>query len=199
MKKKIKWICLCLIAAIAIFLYAHIDKATMLYDKNVDNSEYRITGTTFQTIEQEFKATENSLDGVRFKISMIGEYQNVEMDYQFLDMESGKVLRAGNLPVEELKPTKFAAINFEKLENTKGKSYKLILTMDGNEEYSGIAGYYEAKTEADTKLTIDGNDVDGTMVLKTITKRFDLETAVVLLSFVLYLVVFMKVLYKFFR
>ena len=58
---------------------------------------------------------------------------------------------------------------------------------------------YEKKVEPGTKFVVNGNDIEGTMIIKTITNRFDLETFFVVTIFVLYIVVFLKLLYKLFK
>ena len=53
--------------------------------------------------------------------------------------------------------------------------------------------------ETDTELKISEQIQEGTLILKTVTKRFDIETFVILLIFVLYIIVFLKFLYKLFK
>lgn len=64
---------------------------------------------------------------------------------------------------------------------------------------AGVGFFYQPVTEKNTELIISDNHTEGTLILKTITNRFDFETFAVLLIFVLYIVVFMKFLYRLFK
>ena len=71
---------------------------------------------------------------------------------------------------------------------------------DGDVEKTlGVGFSYEPKTEKGTELLINGNNVDGTLIAKTVTNRFDMETFCVVLLFVLYIVFFVKFLYRLFK
>ena len=48
-------------------------------------------------------------------------------------------------------------------------------------------------------MEINNEAVVGTLVMKTVTNRFDIETFCVLLIFIVYIVVFLKFLYKLFK
>ena len=63
----------------------------------------------------------------------------------------------------------------------------------------GVGFSYEPKQEKDTALSINGKNTDGTLIAKTVTNRFDIETFCVLVLFILYIVGFFKFLYKLFK
>ena len=65
------------------------------------------------------------------------------------------------------------------------------------EKTLGVGFSYEPKTEKGTELLINGNN--GTLIAKTVTNRFDMETFCVVLLFVLYIVFFVKFLYRLFK
>ena len=67
------------------------------------------------------------------------------------------------------------------------------------DENRGIGIFFQPLTQKGTELTISENRTEGTLILKTITDRFDFETFAVLLVFVVYTVVFMKFLYRLFK
>ena len=83
----------------------------------------------------------------------------------------------------------------------EGKTYTLYVeNPDGDVEKTlGVGFSYEPKTEKGTELLINGNNVDGTLIAKTVTNRFDMETFCVVLLFVLYIVFFVKFLYRLFK
>ena len=70
---------------------------------------------------------------------------------------------------------------------------------EGNVDATTIKASKFYNYSFDTELIISDNHTEGTLILKTITNRFDFETFAVLLIFVLYIVVFMKFLYRLFK
>ena len=59
---------------------------------------------------------------------------------------------------------------------------------------------YEKAKEEDTALRVAGEEVeDGTLIMKTVTHRFDFETFFVFLAFSFYVIIFMGFLYKIFK
>ena len=59
--------------------------------------------------------------------------------------------------------------------------------------------FFERKTEQGTKFWINDEETDGTLIMKAVTNRFDAETFCVLLLFIIYVIAFMKFLYKLFK
>ena len=58
--------------------------------------------------------------------------------------------------------------------------------------------YYEQIPKDGTQLEVNGEAAGGCMILRSYVHRFDVETFIVTLGFVIYIVVFMRVLYKLF-
>ena len=58
---------------------------------------------------------------------------------------------------------------------------------------------YTVKQEENTNMYLNGEEIEGTVVLRTVTNRFDMETFCMLLIFVLYTIMFMRFLYKLFK
>ena len=59
--------------------------------------------------------------------------------------------------------------------------------------------YYTPGITEQAQLTYDGQTIEGTGVMRTLTHRFDLETYIVTLCFVIYIILFMRWLYKLFE
>ena len=98
-----------------------------------------------------------------------------------------------------IKASKFYNYSFDTVNGCKGRTYKIIFENVGSTEMAGVGFFYQPVTEKNTELIISDNHTEGTLILKTITNRFDFETFAVLLIFVLYIVVFMKFLYRLFK
>ena len=85
---------------------------------------------------------------------------------------------------KEMKNNQFSEFCFEKkVANTCDKKYTIRLMEEKTSDENGVGFYHDKK--------------DGTLVAKTITKRFDLETFIMVISFVLFIWGFFKVLYKY--
>ena len=182
----------------AAFLDAHIGKNNLLYDKNVDNSQYIPTGAVAK-IEQTFVGQEETLDGFRAKCQVIGDVTGMKVKYSLLNMESGEKEAQGTADAEKIKNGRFYYFKFDTVKNCKGNKYKVIFENESVDESKGIGFSFQPETETGTGLTIKGVNTTGTMIVKVVTERFDLETFIVLLVFILYVAVFIKFLYRLFK
>lgn len=198
--KYIKKIIITVIVLAFAFVYAHIAKANDVYDRNIDNSQYQSTGLVQNgTIEQSFVSVEDTLDGVSVKTQTIGDVTDVVVKYTLEEVDSGKIVAEGNVDAKDIKNGKFQKYSFDTVEKCKGKSYRIIFEISNTTENNGVGFYFEPQVEKSTIFTVAGNNTQGTLILKTITNRFDFETFAVLLIFVVYIVLFMKFLYKLFK
>lgn len=199
--KKVKIVIGTLIIIAVAFLYAHIGKANPLYDRNVDSSEYIGTGVFEGTIEEVFVSSEETLDGIAAKLQLQGESSGTVIRMTLVDQETNTTVAKAELASEEIKNSKFNEFSFDTVENCKGKKYRVIFESDKEdvENSRGIGLLYQTETEEDTSLLINGEHTEGTLIIKTVTDRFDLETFCVFLLFVVYIVCFLKFLYKLFR
>lgn len=194
--KKLKYVIFTILIIGAAFLYAHIGKNNLIYDKTVDNSEYQPTGAV-DKIEQTFICEEEFFNGIRAKCQIIGDVTGKFVNYTLIDTENNKTIATGKAPAEEVKNSKFYYFKFDEVTNAKGHPYKIIYENEGGE--SGIGFFYQLSTESETSLTVNENPTEGTLIIKIVTERFDVETFIVLLVFVLYVVLFIKFLYKLFK
>lgn len=200
MKKKIRLIVSGIIILFAVFCYAHIAKQNYIYDRAIDASDYK--ATTFYTDEviiQQFKSVENSLDGINVKCKLSGDTDDIKVKYSLVESESGNEVAKGEALGKDFQNSKFFEFEFDTVSNCKGKEYEFVLEETGNTAENYIEFCFIDKREADTKLSFGKEDINGTLVMKTVTNRFDFETFFMLLIFVLYVIVFMKCLYRLFR
>ena len=200
MKKKIQIIVGIVIIVIASFLYAHISKTHCIYDREIDTSDYKdVPLLDGITVSQSFKVTENTLDGVRIKCRVNGNPENVNVEYVLKEVDSVEELANGIVSGAAIKNSKFTDFEFSVVGNTNGKEYEFVIWAENGDEENNIVLCYEGMKETDTELKISEQIQEGTLILKTVTKRFDIETFVILLIFVLYIIVFLKFLYKLFK
>ena len=200
MKKKIiSCFVICVVIVLSYF-YAHIDKNSYIYNRNADTGTFYSTGILEEgeEIMQSFIAEEDAIDGINIKVSMAGNVEKVVVKYAILD-ENATKLYEGTIPAVQLEGNKFNQLEVEKIEDTKGKTYTLVLSAENANEQNGVAFYLEPGRYFEQKLMIKGNETDGTIVMRSICHRFDVETFVVLLGMVAFVTGFMKVLYKLFK
>ncbi|MBU3874728.1 hypothetical protein HGO97_002735 [Faecalicatena sp. AGMB00832] len=194
--KKIKNLVIIILVVVAAFLYAHIGKNNLIYDREVDNSEYVATGSV-ANIEQSFICREDTLDGVRAKCQIIGNIEDKFVKYSLIDEESNKVLLNGKVSAKEVKNSKFYYFKFDTLQNARGRSYKIV--FENESEDAGIGFFYQKGTKPGTKLSINDKETSGTLIIKAVTEKFDIETFIVLLVYIIYILLFIKFLYKLFK
>ena len=201
MKKRLGIIILGVGMLIFAYFYAHIDKNTYLYDRNTDSAELIGTGipAAGEEITQSFTCAEDSIDGINLKATVIGEAENVGLEYSLIDEKSGEVVRTETVLGTEIKNNKFNVLRFQTLSGTKGKKYILKLSEFGTGENAGISFYLSERESVQGKLEVKGQEIKGNLAVRTLTHRFDLETFVVLAGILAFIAGFMNVLYRMFR
>ena len=198
-KKIISFLMIAIIIVLSYF-YAHIDKNSYLYDRNADTGTFIATGVleNGEEIRQSFIADEDNIDGINIKVDIVGEVDNVVLNCVLLD-EAMQELCYVNVVANELENNKFNKIEIPTITETKGRQFTLVLSEENSEGQNGIGFYYASETKEEGKLSIRGNENDGTMIARVICHRFDAETFGVLLGIIAFVVVFMRVLFRYFN
>lgn len=180
------------------YMYSHIDKNYYLYDRHTDS--YNGIGVLGEDeeIKQAFVSESQTIDGINIKITTVGDIEDVFLHYFLVDENTGDIV-AGKVAATELKNNKFNCLDIPKVENTEGKEYAVILTAENSDEENGVSFYSVPGTQEGQELHIDEEKQEGTLAMRVICHRFDVETFVVLLGIMLFIGVFMKTLYKSFR
>lgn len=182
------------------FLYAHVDKKTYFYDKAIETNDYVSTGILVeQEITQTFVSKEDCLDGIEAKCTINGSVENVTIYYSLTDLETNQVVAEGSVAGADVKNSKFTKFEFDQMTGCKEKEYSVCFWETGTDEGNGISFYLIPETQTDMELSVKGNATQGGLVARTLTERFDIETFVVILIFVAYITLFMKLLYKLFK
>lgn len=195
--KKIKKIILVIIVLVLVFLYAHVDNTTDLYHTSTETTQYVATNVVYDgTVEQTFVSDEDVLDGVSLKSGIVGDCSGVVLHYSLVD-QSGEIVAEGSVEANKIKDKKFYKYKFPQIKNCKGKEYTFKIEQTGATENQGIIFYVDPTVE-DT--VIAGNEnIEGILVAKLISHRFDVKTYVIVLVLISYLVCFTKLLYKLFK
>lgn len=200
MKKIVRQIVYSIIVIAFVFCYAHIAKTHNIYDKTIDTSKYKETTSYMdKNVTQQFQSEEMTLDGIRLKCKSKGITDNIQVKFSLIDVDTEDVVAEGVVSGNQFKDSKFYEFNFDTVSECKNKSYKFILEETGNTVDNYIDFCYTDTQEKNTEMEINNEAVVGTLVMKTVTNRFDIETFCVLLIFIVYIVVFLKFLYKLFK
>lgn len=202
MKIKLKKIIGVIILVVVAFLYAHIAKVHNIYNTEIDPSEYGNTGILTELgIKQEFVCEEEYLDGIRIKSTVTESAEQILLSYSLKNLSTGEVAASGKAEGKAVKNSKFFEIPFERIENCKDTRFELTVSSNVPAgTASGVGFAYQKNREEHTSLEVAGEEVEnGTLILKTVTNRFDFETFCVFLVFALYVVLFMRFLYRLFK
>lgn len=200
MKKRVKQCLLICIVIVASYFYAHIDKNIYIYTRNADTTTFYETGVLMdnQEITQTFTASEDTIDGFNLKLSIHGNVKNVILKCRVLD-ETYQEVSHMQVSGMELENNKFNKLSIPTIEHAAGKQYSLVLSVENADEQNGIGFYIEPIGNDNQQLTVRGNAVNGILVVRLLSYGFDVETYIVLLGIIIFVVVFMKILYKFFK
>lgn len=202
MKSKIKGIIMLFIIIIAARYYSVIDKNQPIYNSKCDSSEYlALELTQNSSISEQFICKEDTINGLSFKMNENAGTvtESLVLTYELWDVSEEKCLLKDDTDINELKSGKFFEIRFDPITECKNKEYIFTVTIKKCEGQNGINVYYTQGEEENTELVYNNDNMNGTWVLRTITHRFDIETFVVTLCFVLYIILFMKALYRLFE
>lgn len=200
MKKKI---ISCLMLAVIFtvsYCYSYIDKNSYLYDRSTDAGGFAVTGVLEEEkeIRQKFIADEETIDGISIKMNILGNVDNVVVNCRLLDA-SMQELCTVDVYANTLDDNKFNQINFPSVKNAKGKQFTIVLKEKNADGQNGINFYYELRNQVEEELIIRDNQVDGVLVARSISRRFDVETFCVLLGIIGFVAIFMRVLYRYFK
>lgn len=186
--KKIKKMAAVIILILIAFIYGHIHKTHAIYDRTVENDQYIMLDGSQSQITQEFICEEDSLDGIQVKCQNLQEDPEAEIRVYLQDCENGGIVAKSVKKTGEIKTGKFNEFSFDTVSRCRGKAYKVVFEKDF------LALYAEKTSEEGTNLKINSEESEGTLILKTVTYRFDIETFCVFLLLVLYICVFFQFL-----
>ena len=186
--KKINKMAAVIILILIAFIYGHIHKTHAIYDRTVENDQYIMLDGSQSQITQEFICEEDSLDGIQVKCQNLQEDPEAEIRVYLQDCENGGIVAKSVKKAGEIKTGKFNEFSFDTVSRCRGKAYKVVFEKDF------LALYAEKTSEEGTNLKINSEESEGTLILKTVTYRFDIETFCVFLLLVLYICVFFQFL-----
>lgn len=201
MKKKLIYIFIGILVLVGIYFYSFVDRQNYVYDKQVESADYKNVPLLWPetVIEQNFYCTKNGLFSVKFKVGTYARENSNHIQYEIIDVNKNISVANGEINAKDLTDGEFCEIKFDKIEDSKGSQYKLVLRSDDAESDNGIAIFTTKASQDNTKLVIDGEENNEVLTLRTVSNGFDVETFIIMIFLFIYMCVFIKVLFWLFR
>lgn len=201
MKKAIEPIIyVCIILVISLIRTFLCTWEVPIYDAGVEGDGYgnfgQLSGNSY--IEQSFYCELNGLEGVQVQPVTFNRTENGTLIYQLIDKETQETVAAGTVDTAGWEDAKFTEIPFQRIEASKGREYVLRIQADNTPDDKGVSFYTTQKQEG-TSLSLNGESRDECLVLKNVYKSFNLQEFIVFAGMLAYIVLFIKLLYKFLR
>ena len=140
------------------------------------------------------------MDGmaVKLTINSLSDSDTGRLVYSLRDAQGSEIVH-DTIDVSKFKNGKINKIKFDKsIDDCEEKSYTVTLGAEDIDENSNIGIYYDPFGKENGIAGPEGEMLDGTIIFRTITHRFDVETFIVTMCLITYLFVFFRVLYKMF-
>ena len=209
--KIIKRIVFVILAVIVAALYSYGIWPRAIYNTDIGANSYENTGALSEgaVLKQSFVCSDTGLCGFSIKLTKqdsqtIGTYKWV-----LTEAETDKKVAEGKIDESSTENSKFVSssaqkrgnveVKFSEIPESKDKEYILTVQGDSVEDNETMAVYITEKSEHSGELQLNGETLEKSSVIKLCYKRFNVETFIVFLVIVAYLVVFVKFMYKLFR
>lgn len=200
--KKVKNIFFAVIILLFAGIYSYGVWPVKLYDENIDSTLYENVGEMVDgsEIAQSFVCKDDGLDSIELKVSNLGQECEAVYGWSLTESDTQKTVAEGELEASQIDNAKNSILEFSKLENSKDQEYTLSISTKEIKSEHGITFMMTERNEKEeSTLVIDGTQSDRTLVLTEQVKHFNLETFIVLLGLIAYLVLFMRFLIGLFK
>lgn len=209
--KKTKQLIALLIVILAAVIYSYGVWPRPIYNTNVGSGSYLNTGAIDEDTEyiQKFVCEDVGLCGLNIKLTKMDNPTIGTYEWSVVDAKSNQVVGMGIIDQTSTENKVFESasaqkkgiveLEFNKQTDSKGKEYILSIKAIEVEEGETMAVYVTEKNQNETELSINGKKLEQTSVIKLNYQRFNLETFIVFLGIMIYLILFVKFMYKLFR
>ena len=176
-----------------------------IYVQTASSGDNRLTNELIGNSElsQTFLCPYNGLNGIKVKMLRVGP-ETVDGYSWHVSDSQGEIIAGGEIgqtQLEEKAFTKKKFLTFEipQQKDSKGKEYTFYINGTGVSKEGCLQAYVANGNQYAKEFGIDGENTEGSLVLKMNTMRFNTETFLVFLGLVVYVVVFFKFMYKLFK
>lgn len=209
--KILKRITFIVLAVVIAALYSYGTWPRAIYNTDIGANSYENTGALSEDsiLTQKFVCSDSGLCGFSIKLtkqenSTIGTYTWV-----IKDVEKNQNVATGEINESSTENREFVSSNaqkrgnveveFPEISDSKNKEYILTIKGTNVQDSETMAIYITEKSQTGSELQLNGEKIEKASVIKLDYKRFNVETFIVFLAIVMYLVVFVKFMYKLFR
>ena len=201
MKKKLPLILGLILTVLFSLWYGYRDVTHQTYDNNVNTAQYSDIGMLPEgtVIEQSFIAEEDKLDGILVKTNTHGDHAKMVLNIELIDRETDETVAESSASGKDVKARQLQKFSFDPVTDCRGREYILRLTQTGSDASNGISFYSQPSDEGMSSFRVDGEETDGVLVMKTITRRFDTESFIVMLISVWFIWGFLWFLSRLFK
>ena len=201
MKKKLPVIIGLILTVLFSLWYGYRDVTHQTYDNNVNTAKYSDMGILpdGSVIEQSFKALENELDAVLVKTNTYGDHAEMTLTAELIDCETNETVAQAAVSGKDVKARQLQKFAFDPVEGCIGREYVLRLSETGSDDSNGISFYCQPSEDEETYFTVNGEERNGVLVMKTVTRRFDVESFIVMLISVWFIWGFLWFLSRLFK
>lgn len=171
-----------------------------IYDTEIESDGYgsfgQMSGNAY--IEQRFFCELDGLEGVLVQPVTFNRTENGTLTYQLIDAETQETVTEGTADTTGWTDAEFTKISFPRIDQSGEKEFILRIQADNTPSDQGIA-FYTTEKQDNTSFNINGEETDSCLVMKTVHRTFNIEEFIVFAGLLLYIVLFIKLLYKFLR
>ena len=139
------------------------------------------------------------MNALFIRTSTWGRVNDSEMNYRLVNTADDSVITEGVLKVSEVTDNEYKEITFPEVKESKGEQYRFTIVSDGIKNGEGISIFTTKKAESAESLEVNGEEQDQALVMKVQAKEFNWEDFIVLIGLQLYVVGFVKLLYRFLK
>ncbi len=187
-KKIVRLIILLLIIVVGSYFYAFVKRNVYLYDTEYSRSSMVSAVQIYDNndFEYKFDCNKDKLTGMNLLLSAAAKSsKNGIIEYTLYDDEGNKVSDTRSIKISRFKNGKFTFLDFDTIDDSNGNSYLLKITCD--------------KIEGSGAMVAVQPDDLSTVAAQYTFITWDLQTMIVFIISMLYLVLFIFVLLKIFR
>lgn len=141
----------------------------------------------------------NGMNGLLIRTSTWGRSNDKQLTYELVNVKDDSVVAEGKLKISEFVDNDYKEISFPEVKNSKENQYRLTIRGDGVDTGEGISIFTTKKENSAKSLKINGTEQNQALVLKVLAKEFNIKDFIVLIGLLLYVVGFVKLLYKFLK
>ena len=182
-----------------------------IYNTDIGANSYEITDSLSNNaiLEQRFVCEDNGMCGLSIKLTKQMNQRIGNYEWEITEEESSERIGKGSINESSTENRDFESkssqkkgnieLKFAKQDDSKDKAYILTIKASNVDDAVSAAVYITEKDKAGTELAVNGKDIDRASVIKINYQRFNVETFIVFLGIVVYLVLFVRFMYKLFK